>query len=261
VVRPRVDPRDRRLERVLPRLQVPPRLIEPVPLVVHRARGLGGPLLRDRDRLPLRGELDLPLPDALLPAPHRLEAFRDLRLDGRVRGRDRGGIELLLPPAEGALSVLQVLPGREDPLRLRELLLRPHQPRFEGPHPVRRLRRLRLAGLEVRDHLREARLPRCGLRLPDLERPQLREEVRPLPCERVSLRGELVPLPREALPLPVERRLRGLQRLLLHAHLGELDLEELPLPAQGGLLERFDVLPVSGEVRLPTAELFLLPRE
>src|SRR3989475_657176 len=88
---------------------------------------------------------------------------------------------------------------------LPELLLGSHQPGLEGPHPVRRIRRLRLAGLEVRDHPREARLPCRGLRLAALERPLLCEEVRPLLPESVPPRCEFLPLPGERLPLPPRR--------------------------------------------------------
>src|SRR5207247_5670034 len=125
----------------------------------------------------------------------------------------------------------------------------------------RGLGRLGLAGLEVGDHLREARLPRGGLRLAALKRPELPEEVRALPRERVAFRGELFTLPREDLALPVEGRLRRFQGLLLDPGLGRLDLEEPPLPLESRFLEGLDVLPRAGEVRLPPGALLLLPRE
>src|SRR5207247_7253188 len=204
-------------------------------------------------------EGDLPLADRLLAVTDGLQPLADLRLQRRPRGGR--GLDLLLPLPEGPLLLRELLPGREDPLRLRELLLGPHQAGLQGAHPVRGLLRLRGARLEVRDHLREARLPRGRLGLPGLARLHLRKHLLALPREGVPLGREAVPLPDEDLPLPVERGLRGLEGLLLDTGLGELDLEELPLSLDSGLLELLDVPAGAGDRLLPPGDLLLLGRE
>src|SRR5439155_6602548 len=54
---------------------------------------------------------------------------------------------------------------------------------------------------------------------------------------------------------------RRLQGLLLYADLGELDVEDLAPPLEGGLLEGLHVLPRAGELRLPVGEILLLAGE
>src|SRR5207245_8517526 len=115
IVGPRLDPEEGRLQGPLPGLEVLRDVLEPLPLLLDLLGGLRRTLLRDREGLPLRRELDLPPADRLLPGPHGVEALPDLLRGGRVRGGPRRG-EVLLPLAEGFLPPLDLLSGREDPL-------------------------------------------------------------------------------------------------------------------------------------------------